>query len=84
VDLEEKYRNYRKRQVGLHKTILEEFVSAEDYLKSAALLGILNSNNEVVIESKSEEDALYDFNIYGNIRAGSSLKIRSTKLNQLN
>ena len=40
-------------------------MSSIDYLKSAALLGILNSNNEVVIESKPEEDALYDFSIYG-------------------
>jgi len=72
VNLEEKYRNYRKKQVGLHKAILEGFVSADDYLKAAALLGILNTNNKVVIESKSEEDALYDFSIYGNIRAGSS------------
>ncbi|ODA39974.1 hypothetical protein [Desulfosporosinus sp. BG] len=72
MDLEEKYRNYRKRQVGLHMAILKGFVSADDYLKSAALLGILNSNNQVVIESKSEKDALYDFSIYGNIRAGSS------------
>jgi len=61
VNLEEKYRNYRKRQVGVHKAILEGFVSADDYLKAAALLGILNTNNKVVIESKSEEDALYDF-----------------------
>ena len=72
MDFEEKYRNYRKRQVGLHMAILEGFVSADDYLKSAALLGILNPNNKVVIESKSEKDALYDFSIYGNIRAGSS------------
>jgi len=72
VNLEEKYRNYRKRQVGLHKAILEGFVSADDYLKATALLGILNTNNKVVIESKSEEDAQYDFSIYGNIRAGSS------------
>ena len=72
MNLEEKYRNYRKRQVGLHKAILEGFVSADDYLKSAALLGILNTNNKVVIKSESEQDALYDFSIYGNIRAGSS------------
>lgn len=52
--------------------ILKEFVSPNDYLKSAALLGILNTNNKVEIESKSEEDALYDFSIYGNIRAGSN------------
>ena len=34
MNLEEKYRNYRKKQVGLHKEILEEFVSADDYLNS--------------------------------------------------
>ncbi len=72
MDFEEIYRDYRKRQVGLHMAIMKEFVSAGDYLKSAALLGILNTNNKVVIESQHERDALYDFNIYGNIRDGSS------------
>jgi hypothetical protein len=72
MDYEEKYRNYRKRQVELHMAILKEFVSDVDYLKMAALLGILNTNNQVVIESESEQEALYDFSIYGNIRAGSS------------
>jgi hypothetical protein len=72
MDYEDKYRNYRKRQVELHKSIMMEFVSEADYLKMAALLGMLNTNNKVVIESESEKDALYDFSIYGNIRAGSS------------
>lgn len=72
MDLVEKYRSYRKRQVELHSAILQEFVSIDDYLKAAALLGILNTNNKVTIESITEEDALYDFNIYGNIRADRS------------
>jgi len=72
MDLKEKYISYRKRLVELHMKILKEFVSDEDYLKSASIIGILDKNNKVVIESTSENDALYDFNIYGNIRNGSN------------
>lgn len=72
MDLKEKYISYRKRLVELHMKILNEIVSGEDYLKSAGILGILNKNNKVVIESHSENHALYDFNIYGNIRSGSN------------
>jgi len=72
MDLKEKYISYRKRLVALHMQILTECVSDEDYLKSAGILGILSENNEIVIESTSEKDALYDYNIYGNIRNGSN------------
>lgn len=72
MNLKEKYISYRKRLVELHTKILDEFVSGEDFLMAASILGILNKNNKVVIESASENDALYDFNIYGNIRNGSN------------
>lgn len=72
MDLKDKYISYRKRLVEIHMQILNEFVSGEDYLRSASILGILNKNNKVTIESTSENDALYDFNIYGNIRSGSN------------
>jgi len=72
MDLKEKYISYRKRLVEIHMQILSELVNGEDYLKAASILGILDKNNKVVIESTSENDALYDFNIYGNIRNGSN------------
>lgn len=72
MDLKEKYISYRKRLVEIHMQILNEFVNGEDYLKAASILGILDKNNKVVIESTSENDAIYDFNIYGNIRNGSN------------
>ncbi|MCB8818351.1 hypothetical protein [Desulfosporosinus shakirovi] len=72
MDLKEKYISYRKRLVEIHMQILKEFVNGEDYLKAASILGILDKNNKVVIESTSENDAIYDFNIYGSVRNGSN------------
>ncbi|SHI19213.1 hypothetical protein [Desulfosporosinus lacus] len=72
MDLKEKYISYRKRLVEIHMQILKEFVNGEDYLKAASILGILDKNNRVVIESTSENDAIYDFNIYGSVRNGSN------------
>jgi len=72
MDLKEKYISYRKRLVEIHMQILKEFVNGEDYLKAASILGILDKNNRVVIESTSEKDAIYDFNIYGSVRNGSN------------
>lgn len=69
MNLLEKYKSYRKIQVALHLKILDSCVSGDDFKKGAAILGII-VNNRIVIESDTEKDALYDFNIYGNIRNG--------------
>lgn len=72
MDLKAKYISYRKRLVEIHMQILKEFVNGEDYLKAASILGILDKDNRVVIESTSENDAIYDFNIYGSVRNGNN------------
>lgn len=71
VSMLEKYKKFRKMQVDLHMKILKEFVNGEDFKNSAETLGILNKN-KVMIESDAERDALYDFNVYENIREGRS------------
>jgi hypothetical protein len=71
MNMLENYKKFRKIQVDLHMKILEEFVSGEDIKNSAKIVGIFNQN-KIMIESDAEKDALYDFNIYENIREGRS------------
>ncbi|GAA0361918.1 hypothetical protein [Bacillus horti] len=68
----ELYRQYRQVQVGLHTKILNDYVHENEFKQAAELLGILDKQNRVVIESDADKDALYDFNIYGKIRDGKS------------
>jgi hypothetical protein len=68
VDIE-KYKLYRQTLVKLHSRIMNDHIHEMDFKQAANLLGILK-RDVVDIESNREKDALYDFNIYGNIRNG--------------
>ena len=68
----EQYRQYRQVQVELHTKILNDYVHETEFKQAAEILGILNEQNRVVIESEADKDALYDFNIYEKIRDGKS------------
>jgi hypothetical protein len=59
----EQYRQYRQVQVELHTKILNDYVHETEFKQAAEILGILNKQNRVVIESEADKDALYDFNI---------------------
>ncbi|NOU69237.1 hypothetical protein GC096_35050 [Paenibacillus sp. LMG 31461] len=72
MELIETYKRYRQNHVGIHTKVLDNHVHAGEFKESAKILGILNNNNRVVIESVAEQDAMYDFNIYSNIRSGKS------------
>lgn len=71
VDIEQ-YKHYRQVQVGLHTKIMENMIHATQFQQAASILGILDKQNQIVIESYSERDALYDFNLYETIREGKS------------
>ncbi|GIP33484.1 hypothetical protein [Paenibacillus sp. J2TS4] len=71
VDIEQ-YKHYRQVQVGLHSKIMEDLVHATEFQQAASILGILYKQNQIVIESYAEQDALYDFNIYETIREEKS------------
>lgn len=68
----EQYRQYRQVQVELHTKILNDYVHETEFKQAAEILGILNKQNRVVIESEADKDAIYDFNIYEKIRNGKS------------
>lgn len=68
----EQYRQYRQVLVELHSKILNDYVHETEFKQAAEILGILNKQNRVVIESETDKDALYDFNIYEKIRDGKS------------
>lgn len=50
MNLKEKYKNYRKKQVELHTKILDEFVNGNDFKKSAETLGMKSTLEEGVIK----------------------------------
>lgn len=70
--LVEKYKMYRKKLMGLHRNILEEFVNQEDFERSARVLGMME-NNQVVLQCSSERDILFDFIIYENTKNGANV-----------
>ncbi|HWO95142.1 MAG TPA: hypothetical protein VNM45_02065 [Bacillus sp. (in: firmicutes)] len=47
-------------------------IYATELKQAAKILGILNNQNQVVIDADADKDALYDFNIYEKIRDGKS------------
>ena len=71
MDLLEKYKEYRKIQVELHRKIIDKCVGAEVYNKSAEMMGIVK-NNEIILESNYESDAIFDFNVYESKKQGKN------------
>lgn len=71
MDIVEKYKEYRKIQVGLHNKILEKCVSKKDFKESTKRLGIYK-NNVMVLESVYEKDVIFDYNTYENIKNGKN------------
>ncbi len=71
MDLLDKYFNFRETLLRLHSKILDECVNADDFNKSVEILDIVK-NNEVILESQSEEELLLDFNVYENLRNGEN------------
>lgn len=71
MDHLEKYKEYRETLIKLHSKILDECVNADDFNKSTEIIGIVK-NNQVILGSNYEEDAILDFNVYENIKNGEN------------
>ncbi|NQX69854.1 hypothetical protein HQN90_27345 [Paenibacillus alba] len=76
MDNIERYKQYRQTLIELHTKILNDYVAEVDFKQAAHILGMLNNRDQVVIEHETENDALYDFNIYEKFRAGKNILSR--------
>lgn len=72
----EQYKQYRQELVKMHAKILDDFIHRDEFLQGARILGILDTRQKAIIQSEMEQDALCDFNIYEEIRAGQSTLAR--------
>ncbi len=57
--------------VQLHGNILNDYVREDDIKRAAQLFGMVENNN-IVLESPIEKDALMDFNVYERFNQGDS------------